>query len=212
MKKQNPIIGRLFTAGPSALNTEELLTLLLDEQAAYHVMQKTRGSLKILSSMYLTELKALPTITPRKAAIIAAFCELNRRRNDEVVLKKTIVSSADVASYLQDKIGDNQHEAFVVLYLNRSNRINACEIVSIGGITGTVADLRLLIKKALDYRAVSLILAHNHPSGQCKPSRQDEELTIKIKEAAKFFDIKVLDHVIVSQDGYYSFADEGVIL
>jgi DNA repair protein RadC len=97
------------------------------------------------------------------------------------------------------------------LFLNRSNRINHFEIISEGGITGTVADPRIILKKALEEDAVSLILSHNHPSGSLKPSRADEELTHKIKEAARYFDIKVLDHIIVSDDGYYSFADEGLM-
>jgi len=97
------------------------------------------------------------------------------------------------------------------VFLNRSNRVNHFEIISKGGITGTVADPRIILKKALEEDAVSLILCHNHPSGSIKPSRADEELTAKIKEAARFLDIKVLDHIIVSEYGYYSFADEGVI-
>ncbi len=104
-----------------------------------------------------------------------------------------------------------KHEVFALIFLSRSNKINHYEIVSEGGITGTVADPRIIIKKALAHDAVSIILCHNHPSGSVKPSRQDEELTNKIKEAAKFFDIKVMDHIIVSEEGYFSFADEGII-
>jgi DNA repair protein RadC len=95
--------------------------------------------------------------------------------------------------------------------LNRANKINDFKIISEGGITGTVADPRIILKKALEQDAVSIILCHNHPSGSLKPSRADEELTFKIKEAAKYFDIKVLDHLIVGDDGYYSFADEGIL-
>jgi DNA repair protein RadC len=98
-----------------------------------------------------------------------------------------------------------------VAFLNQSNRINHVEIVSEGGITGTIADPRIILKKALEENAVGLILCHNHPSGSLKPSRQDEEITKKIKEAAKYFDIKVLDHIIVSDVGYFSFADEGIL-
>jgi DNA repair protein RadC len=98
-----------------------------------------------------------------------------------------------------------------VVFLNRANKINHFEIVSEGGITGTVADPRIILKKALEENAVSLILCHNHPSGNLRPSRADEELTAKIKEAARFLDIKVMDHVIVSEEGYFSFADEGIL-
>jgi DNA repair protein RadC len=112
---------------------------------------------------------------------------------------------------LQTLLRDHRHEVFAVLFLNRANKINHFQIISEGGITGTVADPRVILKKALEEDAVSLILCHNHPSGSLKPSRADEELTRKIKEAATYFDIKVLDHLIVSDDGYYSFADEGIL-
>lgn len=100
---------------------------------------------------------------------------------------------------------------FAVLFLNRANKINHFEIISEGGITGTVADPRVILRKALEEDAVNIILCHNHPSGSLKPSRADEQLTAKIKEAARYLDITVLDHIIVSEDGYYSFADEGLI-
>ena len=103
------------------------------------------------------------------------------------------------------------NEVFAVVFLNRANKINHYEIISEGGITGTVADPRIILKKALEEDAVSLILCHNHPSGSLKPSKADEELTQKIKEAARYFDIKVTDHIIVSEVGYYSFADEGLL-
>jgi len=122
-----------------------------------------------------------------------------------------VKTSSDIASYLQTKLKDFRHEVFAVLYLNRANKINHFEIISEGGITGTVADPRIILRKALEEDAVNLILCHNHPSGSLKPSRADEQLTTKIKEAARFLDITVLDHIIVSDDGYYSFADEGLI-
>ncbi|HEX8358118.1 MAG TPA: JAB domain-containing protein, partial [Segetibacter sp.] len=104
-----------------------------------------------------------------------------------------------------------KREVFAVVFLNRSNKINHYEIISEGGITGTVADPRIILKKALEHNAVSIVLCHNHPSGNLKPSRQDQELTAKIKEAANYFDIKVMDHIIVSEEGYYSFADDGML-
>ena len=125
--------------------------------------------------------------------------------------KAIVTSSADVANYLQISLKDYAHEVFAVLFLNRSNKVNHFQIISEGGITGTVADPRIILKKALEENAVNIILCHNHPSGSLKPSKADEELTYKIKEAAKYFDIKVLDHIIVSDDGYYSFADEGIL-
>ena len=125
--------------------------------------------------------------------------------------KAVMTSSNDVANYLQTILKDYRHEVFAVLFLNRANKINHFQIVSEGGITGTVADPRIILKKALEEDAVGIILCHNHPSGSLKPSSADLELTKKIKEAAKFFDIKVMDHLIVSDAGYYSFSDEGIL-
>jgi DNA repair protein RadC len=122
-----------------------------------------------------------------------------------------VSGSSSVARFLQARFRDLSHEIFAVVFLNRANRIIHFEVVSSGGITGTVADPRIILKKALEEEAVSLILCHNHPSGSLRPSRADEELTIKIREAARYFDIRVLDHVIVSNEGYFSFADEGMI-
>ena len=100
---------------------------------------------------------------------------------------------------------------FAVVFLNRANKINNLEIISKGGITGTVADPRIILKKALEEDATSIVLCHNHPSGNLQPSRADEELTKKIKEAANYFDIKIIDHIIVSEEGFYSFADDGIL-
>ena len=150
--------------------------------------------------------------------------ELNNVSEIDIVYKKKvnckvserplIRSSSDVYEILlhywdQDKI--DLIEEFKVLFLNRSNRVLQIYNVSSGGITGTVADPRLILAAALKVAACSMMLAHNHPSTSLKPSKADEELTSKIKYAAQFHDIKVLDHVIVSSEGYYSFADEGVL-
>ena len=98
-----------------------------------------------------------------------------------------------------------------MVYLNKSNKVNHFEIVSSGGISGTVVDTRIILKKALENGATSIVLCHNHPSGNLKPSKADEELTKKIKEAAKYHDIAVIDHLIVSEEGYFSFSDEGIM-
>jgi DNA repair protein RadC len=147
-----------------------------------------------------------------KAITIAAALELGRRRQEAPLMAKNMIgSSSDIAAYLQGKFRDLRREVFAVLFLNRSNKINHFEVVSEGGITGTVADPRIILRKALEHDAVSIILCHNHPSGSLKPSRADEQLTNKIKDAAAFFDIKLLDHIIVSENGYYSFADDGLL-
>jgi DNA repair protein RadC len=147
-----------------------------------------------------------------KAITIAAALEIGRRRQAGSYPQKPIITtSSDFAGYLQSLLQDHNHEVFAVAFLNQSNRINHVEIISEGGITGTIADPRVILKKALEENAVSIILCHNHPSGSLKPSRQDEDITRKIKEAAKYFDMKVLDHIIVSDSGYFSFADEGIL-
>jgi DNA repair protein RadC len=122
-----------------------------------------------------------------------------------------VTSSQGVARYLQTLFADYEHEVFAVLFLNRANRINHLEVVSSGGMSGTVADPRVILRKALEEKAVSLILCHNHPSGNLRPSVADKDLTTKIREASRFFDILLLDHIIVSQEGYFSFADEGLL-
>lgn len=128
--------------------------------------------------------------------------------------RPVIVSSLDAYNIFKAIWEDGKlelAEQFKVLFLNRANAVLSVYNVSSGGITGTVADPRLIFAAALRLNAVSLVLAHNHPSGSLKPSRQDEELTMKIKEAGKFLDIKVLDHIILTEESYYSFADEGVL-
>ena len=120
-------------------------------------------------------------------------------------------SSSDAAQFLQEQIAHLDHEVFCVLYLNRALRLIRMERISQGGITGTLADPRIIFRKALSLRSVSLILGHNHPSGALQPSMADRELTRKIRQAAEYLEISVHDHLIVSKEGYYSFADEGLI-
>lgn len=123
-------------------------------------------------------------------------------------------SSKDIYNILKQVWDENKIdmlEEFKVIFLNRANRVTGVYDASSGGITGTVADPRLILAAAIKSLSVSIVLSHNHPSGNLKPSRADEELTLKIKEAASYHDIKVLDHIIISSEGYYSFADEGLI-
>ena len=145
-----------------------------------------------------------------KAVTICAALELGRRSQASAALNKPLVrSSRDIAEYLRAVLKDHTYEVFAVIFLNRANKINHFEIISKGGLTGTIADPRVILKKALESGATSIVLCHNHPSGNLQPSIADEEITKKIKAAAVYFDIKVIDHIIVSEEGYYSFADEG---
>jgi DNA repair protein RadC len=211
---------KLLSKNPMALSDSELLAILInngtkDKSAvdlAKELLFLAKNNLSELGKLSIKELMKVKGIGEAKAITIAAAMELGRRRQAITSLEKPHVSdSKEIANYLQAILRDHHHEVFAVVFLNRANKINHFEIISQGGITGTVADPRIILKKALEEDAVSIILCHNHPSGSLKPSKADEELTHKIKQAAKYFDIKVLDHIIVSEDGYYSFADQGII-
>ena len=211
---------KLLLKGPETLSDSELLAILIANgtlkrsalDLARDVLSLGKNHLPDLGKLTVKEFMKVKGIGEAKAITIVAALEIGRRRQAMASREKTAISSSsDVAIYLQTLLKDHRHEVFAVLFLNRANRVNHFQVISEGGITGTVADPRIILKKALEEDAVSLILCHNHPSGSLKPSRADEELTQKIKEAAKYFDIKVLDHLIVSEDGYFSFADEGLL-
>lgn len=212
------LIEKMNGSGASGLTDAELLALLIGKgnkkqssiEIATVLLQKNRQKLTELARRSVRELAKTPGIGPSRATLIHAALEIGRRRMaGEHLSSDMVTGSEQVGRYLQAKLMDLSHEVFGVLYLNRANRIRSFEIISSGGITGTVADPRIILKKALEEDAVSIILCHNHPSGNLRPSRADEEITHKIRAAARFFDIQVLDHIIVSTDGYYSFADEG---
>ena len=211
---------KLLSNGAENLSNSELLAILIHHGSkektavdlAKEILRLGKDNLNELGKLSIKELMKIKGIGEAKAITIAAALELGRRRQAASSLEKSVVSSSsDIAIYLQTRLKDYRHEVFAVLFLNRANKINHFQIVSEGGITGTVADPRVILKKALEEDAVSIILCHNHPSGSLKPSKADEVLTDKIKEAAAYLDIKVLDHIIVSDDGYYSFADEGLL-
>lgn len=211
---------KLFRLGVEQLSTSELLGILLQTgnrqksaiELGMQLLELAKQNLQELGRLTPREIAAINGIGNAKAALVCAALELGRRRHASLPLdKKQVTSSADIARFLQVRLQDLRHEVFAVLFLNRANRINHFEIVSEGGITGTVADPRIILKKALEQNAVSIIVCHNHPSGNLRPSRADELLTQKLKEAALLLDITMLDHIIVSDQGYYSFADEGYI-
>jgi DNA repair protein RadC len=211
---------KLLSKSAGALSDSELIAILINHgtkeksalDLAKEILLLGKNNLHELGKLSIEEFMTIKGIGMAKAISIAAALELGRRRQAGVIIDKpALKDSRDVAVYMQTILRDKQHELFAVIFLNQANRVNHFEIISQGGITGTVADPRIILKKALEKNAVSLILCHNHPSGSLKPSKADEELTYKIKEAAKYFDIKVLDHIIVSEEGYFSFADEGIL-
>ena len=202
------------------LSNSELLAILINNgskeksavELAKEVLKLSRDNLNELAKLSLKDIQQVKGIGIAKAITIAAALELGRRRHAATMLEKvTVTCSKDIALYLQTKIKDFSYEVFAVVFLNKSNKIIHFEIISRGGITGTVADPRIILKKALEENATSIVLCHNHPSGNLQPSKADEAITYKIKEAAKFLDIQLMDHIIVSEEGWYSFADEGKI-
>jgi DNA repair protein RadC len=211
---------KLLGKNPSTLSDSELLAILIGNghreknavELAKEVLRLGKNNLNELGKVTIAEMMRIKGIGKVKAITIIAALELGRRRQAAISLDKPIVKgSRDIANYMQALFRDLPHEVFAVAYLNQANRINHLEIISKGGITGTVADPRVILKKALLEEAVSLILCHNHPSGSLQPSKADQELTKKLKEAAKLFDISLFDHIIVSESGYFSFADGGIL-
>lgn len=212
---------KMLLKGAEALSNAELLAILINngtrEKSAVDVCKEILAAvgneLQQLGRLSVKEIVKLKVkgIGEAKAVAIVAALELGIRRETADRKKEVILHSKDIAEFLRAKLKYMKREVFAVVFLNRANKVMHHEIISEGGITGTVADPRVILKKALEHDAVNLILCHNHPSGSVKPSRQDEELTQKIKEAARYLDIKVMDHIIVSEDGYYSFADEGLL-
>ena len=212
---------KLMQRGSAALSNAELLTILINNGNAFlsandiakHLLMASENNLQKLASMSVKDMVNLKIkgLGEAKAIAIAASLELGIRRQSDPIQQKQVSSSKDVAGYLQNTLQFLQREVFAILLLNRANRIIHFEIVSEGGITGTVADPRIILKKALEHNATGIILCHNHPSGNLKPSHADEMLTKKIKNAASFLDILVTDHIIVSHEGYFSFADDGML-
>lgn len=211
---------KMQAKGALALSNSELLAILINNgnkdksalEIAKDVMALGQNNLNELGKLSLKEFQKLKGIGIAKAITIAAALELGRRRQASELLSKTIVrTSGEIANYLKAILKDYTHEVFAVVFLNRANKIISFQIISTGGLTGTVADPRVILKKAIEAEACSIVLSHNHPSGSLKPSRADEDLTQKIRIAATYLDIKVVDHIIVSDEGYFSFADEGLL-
>ncbi len=211
---------KMLRNGCDALSDSELIALLIANgnrqksavDLAREILELGRHNLNELGKLSVKDLQKVKGIGAAKAVMIAAALELGRRRHASSFLERLPVkSSNEIAEYLKALLKDFSYEVFAVVFLNRANKIKHFEIISRGGITGTVADPRIILRKAIQEEATSIILSHNHPSGNLRPSRADEEITEKIRHAASYMDIKVLDHIIVSEEGYFSFADEGMM-
>ena len=211
---------KLLNKGKAFLSDAELVAILIGsgnkEESAValckRILASVDNNLSTLGKLSVKQLMAFKGIGEAKAITIVAALELGRRRRSEMALeKKQIVSSASVFELMQPIIGELQHEEFWVIYLNNSNKIILQLQLSKGGITGTLVDVRLVLKNALEVGATALILVHNHPSGTTSPSETDKQITNKLKIAAQSLDIKVLDHLIVTEKAYFSFADENML-
>ena len=212
---------KLLQKGAHTLSNSELLAILINNgtkehsavEVAKNLLLAVNNDLQKLAGQTVQELikRRIKGLGEAKAITIAAALELGVRRNASGRKKDQVTKSGDIAEYLRATLEYRRQEVFAVVFLNRGNRVTHFEIVSEGGLTGTVADPRVILKKALENEATSLVLCHNHPSGNLRPSKADELLTQKIKQAASFLDIAVMDHIIVSNEGYFSFADEGML-
>lgn len=211
---------KLRDKGKAALSDAELVAILIGsgtkaESAVAlckRILASTDNNLSELGKLSIKQLTAFKGIGEAKAISIIAALELGRRRRGADALeRKKITSSVSVFELMQPVIGDLAHEEFWIVYLNNSNKVIQKNQLSKGGITGTLVDVRLALKTALEVSATAIILVHNHPSGTLKPSQADKDLTTKLKTAGQSLDIKVLDHLIITENAYFSFADENLI-
>ncbi len=211
---------KLLLKGNHALSDAELLAILIGSgsrnesavELSKRILAACQNNLNQLTRFSISDLRKFKGIGVAKAITIVAALELGKRRRLEKAMELPIItSSQSVNEILQPMIGDLHYEEFWILYLNQSNKVIDRWLASKGGITSTLVDVRLVLKKALEVGAVSIILSHNHPSGKREPSISDRELTEKVKDAAQTLDIKVLDHIIIADQKYFSFADEGLI-
>ncbi len=211
---------KLLLKGKAALSDAELIAILIgsgsrNESAvdlSKRILKSVDNNLNALGKSTINQLLQFKGIGEAKAITIQAAMELGRRRrSEEAVELFKITSSQAVFDVMQPLIGELAHEEFWIIYLNNANKIMSKFQLSKGGITGTLVDVRLVFKTALSQGAVGLILVHNHPSGTLKPSDSDKQITQKLKIAGEQLDIKVLDHVIVTETNYFSFSDEGIL-
>ncbi len=212
---------KLLSKGKSVLSDAELLAIIINngtrEESAVDVCKRlllcVDNDLNRLGKFSVQEILKLKVkgIGPAKAVAVVSALELGIRRESNIKKKEIVACSEDAAQYLKAKFQHFSEEVFVVLYLNNANKVNHMEVVSSGGRRGTVVDIQVVLKKALEHNAAKIICSHNHPSGSLRPSQADEEMTSKLASASKLLDIQLVDHIIVSDCGYFSFADAGIL-
>ena len=211
---------KLLLKGILSLSDAELIAILLgsgnrEETAvdlAKRILNSVDNNIQKLARLSIEELMKFKGVGEAKAISIVTALELGKRRQFEnKIVQPKITSSKDVFEQMQPLIGDLSHEEFWVLFLNNSNKILAKQQLSKGGFTATLVDIRLLFKRALELQAVAIIVCHNHPSDKLQPSDSDIQLTKKIQSAGVNLDIKLLDHLIITEKAYFSFTDEGIL-
>lgn len=211
---------KLMLKGKGQLSKAELIAILIGSgnreesavQLSQHILNSVKNNLAELSNLSVKDLMQFKGIGEAKAISIVAALELGKRRLSEgVETKKKIKSSEDAFHSLYAELSDKTYEEFWIILLDRANQVSKKINISEGGMAGTVADPKKIFKMALDNNASSIILAHNHPSNNLKPSQNDISLTKKLKNAGNLLDVQVLDHLIIGNDSYYSFADEGMM-
>jgi len=211
---------KLLLKGKTALTDAELLAILIRSgtpkqsaiDLAKQILSTVENNLVGLSRLAVADLTKFKGMGEVKAITIVAALELGRRRRGaEALQRKTITSSADAYEVLQMHIGDIDYEQFAIIMLNQANQVLKVENISEGGITGTVVDPKRVFRAAINSNAINIILAHNHPSGSLKPSKNDLDLTQKLKKAGEYLQIMVLDHLILGDNKYLSMADDGFL-
>jgi DNA repair protein RadC len=211
---------KLMKLGRQVLSDAELLAILIGSgsrsesaiELCKRILHQSDNNINQLAKLSVNDLMKFKGIGEAKAISIIAALEIGRRRKSEdVIVKTSIASSTHLYEYIKPVLEDLPHEEFWIVLLSRANKIIDKQLIGRGGISETTADIKLIFKKSIESLASGIILAHNHPSGNLKPSQSDINLTNKIIEASKLMDIKVLDHLIIGDGNYYSFADEGII-
>ena len=211
---------KLMLKGTGALSDAELIAILLGSGTAKLsavelskiILQHVNNNLNELAKLTVKDLVKIKGIGEAKAITIIAALELGRRRKGQEPGDKTkLIASRSAFEIIQGDLMDLPHEEFWVLLVNRAHRLIRKKRISEGGVTGTVADPKIIFKLALEELATGVILVHNHPSGNLNPSQHDLDLTKKLKEAGKFLEIQLLDHLIIAGNKYFSFADEGLM-
>jgi DNA repair protein RadC len=210
-------LHKFLTRGAAALSDGELLALVLDDQADDDTIRLGRqlvmrsGGLHIVARYGVYQLTQYDGMNEARAVRLLAAFELARRKELAQHRDIDISSPESVAAYIRPRLVDLDHEVFFVLYLNRQNSLVHERVLSVGGVSNTVIDPKLIFREALGCLASAIIVCHNHPSGNLQPSDDDRAITQKLKHGGKLLDIQLLDHIIVSHKGFYSFADEGVL-